>query len=85
VIKKKYVSYSYVKDKEKLVIVLKKYCTEVNRLFVFQCFSNVFKKGFCKVKKGSLGLVKKSKVSKKKELLIKTLIKRPINSKLKSC
>jgi hypothetical protein len=47
------------------VIVLKKYCTKVNRLFVFQCFSDVFKRGSYKVEKGSLGLIEKGKVSGK--------------------
>jgi hypothetical protein len=64
-VRKKCVSYSYVKDKKKLVIMLKEYCTRVNRLFVFQCFSNVFKGGSCKVKGGSLGLAERGKVSKK--------------------
>jgi hypothetical protein len=45
--------------------VLKKYYTKVNRLFVFQCFSNVFKEGFCEVEKGSLGLAERGKVGKK--------------------
>jgi hypothetical protein len=45
--------------------VLKEYYIRVNRLFVFQCFSNVFKKGSYKIKWGSLGLAEKDKVSKK--------------------
>jgi hypothetical protein len=65
VVRRKCVGCSYVKGREKLVIVLKKYYTEVNRLFVFQCFSDVFKKGFCKVKRGSLGLAEKGGVSEK--------------------
>jgi hypothetical protein len=47
------------------VIVLREYCTEVNRLFVFQCFSNVFKEGFCEVERGSLGLAERGGVNKK--------------------
>jgi hypothetical protein len=58
------------------VIVLKKYYTKVNRLFVFQCFSNVFKRGFYKVKRDSLGLAKKGKVSKKKEVISKDTSKK---------
>jgi hypothetical protein len=34
-VKRKCVGCSYVKDREKLVIVLREYCTGVNRLFVF--------------------------------------------------
>jgi hypothetical protein len=34
-------------------------------LFVFQCFSDVFKKGSCKVKKNCLGLAERGEVSKK--------------------
>jgi hypothetical protein len=75
VIKRKCVSYSYIKDKEKLIIVLKKYYIKVNRLFVFQCFSDVFKKGSYKVKRGNLGLVKKGKVSEKKEVANKKAYK----------
>jgi hypothetical protein len=74
-VKKKCVSCSYVKGKKKLIIVLKEYYTRVNRLFVFQCFSNVFKEGFCKVKKDSLGLAKRDKVSKKKEIINKRAYK----------
>jgi hypothetical protein len=55
--------------------VLKKYYIGVNRLFVFQCFSNVFKKGFCKVKKGSLGLTEKGKVGKKEKVINKKAYK----------
>jgi hypothetical protein len=47
------------------VIVLKEYYIRVNRLFVFQCFSNVFKGGFCKVERGSLGLAKRGEVGGK--------------------
>jgi hypothetical protein len=53
------------------VIVLKKYCIKVNRLFVFQCFSNVFKGGACEVKRGSLGLAEKGKVGEKEEIVSK--------------
>jgi hypothetical protein len=55
--------------------VLKEYCTRVNRLFVFQCFSDVFKKGSYKVKKSSLGLAKKGEVGKKKEVVSKNTSK----------
>jgi hypothetical protein len=65
VVRRKCVSCSYVKGREKLVIVLKEYCTRVDRLFVFQCFSDVFKKGFCEVEGGSLGLVERGGVSGK--------------------
>jgi hypothetical protein len=34
-------------------------------LFIFQYFNNVFKEGFCEIKKGSLGLAEKGKVNKK--------------------
>jgi hypothetical protein len=64
-VRRKCVSCSYVKDKEKLMIVLKKYCTEVNRLFVFQCFSDVFKGGSYKVEGGSLGLAERGEVDRK--------------------
>jgi hypothetical protein len=47
------------------VIVLKEYYTEVDRLFVFQCFSDVFKGGSCEIKGGSLGLTKRGGVSRK--------------------
>jgi hypothetical protein len=55
--------------------VLKEYYIRVNRLFVFQCFSDVFKGGSCKVKKGSLGLAKRGKVGKKKEVANKKAYK----------
>jgi hypothetical protein len=45
--------------------VLREYYIKVNRLFVFQCFSDVFKGGSYKVKKGSLGLAKRGKVGGK--------------------
>jgi hypothetical protein len=45
--------------------VLKEYYTGVNRLFVFQCFSDVFKGGSYKVEGGSLGLAEKGKVGGK--------------------
>jgi hypothetical protein len=63
--RRKCVSCSYIKGREKLIIVLKEYCIRVNRLFVFQCFSDVFKRGFCEVERGSLGLVERGKVSEK--------------------
>jgi hypothetical protein len=40
-------------------------------LFVFQCFSDVFKKGSYKVKEGSLGLAERGKVDKKKGIVSK--------------
>jgi hypothetical protein len=58
------------------MIVLKEYYTEVNKSFVFQCFSNVFKEGFCKVKEGSLGLAKKGEVDEKKEVVSKSTSKK---------
>ena len=69
--RRKCVSCSYVKDKEKLIIVLKKYYIKVNRLFVFQYFSDVFKRSFYKVKGGSLGLAEKSGVSKREGVVSK--------------
>jgi hypothetical protein len=62
-VRRKCVGCSYIKGREKLVIVLKKYYIRVDRLFVFQCFSDVFKKGFYKVEEGSLGLAEKGEVS----------------------
>jgi hypothetical protein len=76
VIKRKCVSYSYIKSKEKLIIVLKKYCIKVNRLFVFQCFSNVFKRGFCEIEKGSLGLAERSRVGEKGGVVSKDISKK---------
>jgi hypothetical protein len=64
-VRKKCISCSYVKNREKLIIVLKEYCTRVNRLFVFQCFSNVFKRGSYKVERGSLGLAERGRVGGK--------------------
>jgi hypothetical protein len=57
------------------VIVLKEYYIKVNRLFVFQCFSNVFKKGFCEIEKDSLGLTEKGKVDRKREVVNKKACK----------
>jgi hypothetical protein len=45
--------------------VLRKYYTRVNKLFVFQYFSDVFKEGFYEVKRGSLGLAEKGEVGGK--------------------
>jgi hypothetical protein len=73
--RRKCVSCSYVKDREKLVIMLKKYYTEVNRLFVFQCFSDVFKRGSCEVERGSLGLTEKDKVGEEEEVASKKAYK----------
>jgi hypothetical protein len=70
-VKKKCVSYSYVKNKEKLVIVLREYCIRVNRLFVFQYFSDVFKEGSCEIEESSLGLTEKGKVNKKRGVVSK--------------
>jgi hypothetical protein len=47
------------------VIVLKEYCIRVNRLFVFQCFSNVFKRGSYEIEGGSLGLAERGEVGEK--------------------
>jgi hypothetical protein len=69
--RRKCVGCSYVKDREKLIIVLREYCTEVNKLFVFQCFSDVFKRGSYKVEKGSLGLAERGEVGGKEEVVNK--------------
>jgi hypothetical protein len=58
------------------VIILREYYTEVNRLFVFQCFSNVFKKSFYKIKKGSLGLAERGEVNKKGGVVNKNISKK---------
>jgi hypothetical protein len=76
VVKKKCVNYSYVKGKKKLVIILRKYYIRVNKLFVFQCFSDVFKRSSYKIEKGSLSLAKKGKVSKKEEIVNKNTNKK---------
>jgi hypothetical protein len=55
--------------------MLRKYYIKVNKLFVFQYFSNVFKRGSYKVKKGSLGLTEKDRVNKKKEVANKKAYK----------
>jgi hypothetical protein len=55
--------------------VFKKYYIRVKRLFVFQCFSDVFKRGFCKVEEGSLGLAEKGKIDRKKEVINKKAYK----------
>jgi hypothetical protein len=47
------------------VIVLKEYYIRVDRLFVFQCFSDVFKKGSCEVEGDSLGLAERGEVDGK--------------------
>jgi hypothetical protein len=57
------------------MIILREYYTEVNRLFVFQCFNNVFKKGSCEIEKGSLGLAEKGEVSEKEEIISKKACK----------
>jgi hypothetical protein len=56
--------------------MLKKYCTEVNKLFVFQCFSDVFKRGSYKIKRNSLGLAKRGEINKKKEVISKNTNKK---------
>jgi hypothetical protein len=71
VMRRKCVGCSYVKGKEKLVIVLREYYIRVNRLFVFQCFSDIFKGGFYEVEKGSLGLAEKGGVSGKEGVVSK--------------
>jgi hypothetical protein len=75
-IRKKCVSCSYVKGREKLVIMLREYYTKVNRLFVFQCFSDVFKGGFCEVEGGSLGLAEKGGVGEKERVASKNTSKK---------
>jgi hypothetical protein len=74
-IKRKCVGCSYVKGREKLVIMLREYCTGVDRLFVFQCFSDVFKKGSCEVEGGSLGLTEKGGVNRQREVASKNTSK----------
>jgi hypothetical protein len=75
VVRRKYVNYSYVKGKKKLIIVLKEYYIRVNRLFVFQYFSNVFKRGSCKVEEDSLGLAEKGGVGGKEGVVSKKACK----------
>jgi hypothetical protein len=55
--------------------VLKKYCIGVNRLFVFQCFSDVFKRGFCEIEGGSLGLAERGEVGRKEGVASKDISK----------
>jgi hypothetical protein len=55
--------------------VLKKYCTRVNRLFVFQCFSDVFKRGSYEIERGSLGLAERGEVSEKEGVTSKNISK----------
>jgi hypothetical protein len=76
VIRRKCVSCSYVKGRKKLVIVLREYYTEVNKLFVFQYFSDVFKKGFCEVEGGSLGLAERGEVGGKEGVISKSTNKK---------
>jgi hypothetical protein len=45
--------------------MLREYYIRVDRLFVFQCFSNVFKGGSYEVEEGSLGLAERGGVSGK--------------------
>jgi hypothetical protein len=70
-VRRKCVSCSYVKGREKLIIVLREYCTGVDRLFVFQCFSDVFKRGSCEVERGSLGLAERGEVGGKEGIASK--------------
>jgi hypothetical protein len=74
-VRRKCVSCSYVKGKEKLMIVLKKYYIRVDKLFVFQCFSDVFKRGSYKIKEGSLGLAERGEVNKKEGVVSKEAYK----------
>jgi hypothetical protein len=55
--------------------VLREYCIRVNKLFVFQYFSDVFKKGSYKIEEGSLGLIKRDKVDKKRGIASKNASK----------
>jgi hypothetical protein len=55
--------------------VLREYYTEVNRLFVFQCFSNVFKRGFYEIEGGSLGLAERGEVGEKEGVASKKACK----------
>ena len=57
------------------MIVLRKYYIKINRLFVFQCFSNVFKRGFCEIEEDSLGLAEKGKVGEKEGVVNKNTSK----------
>jgi hypothetical protein len=45
-------------------------------LFVFQCFSDIFKKGSYKIKKGSLSLTEKGEVGKKEGVTSKNTNKK---------
>jgi hypothetical protein len=75
-VKRKCVNYSYIKSREKLVIMLREYYIRVNKLFVFQYFSNVFKRGSCKIKKGGLGLAERGKVNRKEGVINKVISKK---------
>jgi hypothetical protein len=55
--------------------MLKEYCIRVDKLFVFQYFSDVFKRGSYKVKRGSLDLAEKGEVSGKKGVINKKAYK----------
>jgi hypothetical protein len=55
--------------------VLREYYTGVNRLFVFQYFSNVFKRGSYEIEKGSLGLAKRGEVGEKEGVINKNTSK----------
>jgi hypothetical protein len=57
------------------VIVLREYYIRVNRLFVFQYFSDVFKRGSCKVERGSLGLAERGEVGGKERVVSKNTSK----------
>jgi hypothetical protein len=45
-------------------------------LFIFQYFSDVFKGGFCKVEKDSLGLTERGEVNKKEGVASKNTSKK---------
>ena len=45
-------------------------------MFVFQCFSDVFKEGFCEVEEDSLGLAERSGVNRKGGVVSKNTSKK---------
>ena len=57
------------------MIVLREYYIRVDRLFVFQCFSNVFKGGSCEVEGGSLGLAERGGVGEEEGVASKEAYK----------
>jgi hypothetical protein len=56
--------------------MLRKYCIRVDRLFIFQCFSDVFKRGSYEVKRGSLGLAERGEVDRKERVTSKNTSKK---------